>query len=615
MAWWRRERGPRPEYATFTANPGRTRVADRPALTAAAAPIDTTSRRHSTGFVQPWQEEAWQYYDELGEFRYGVEWLAGALSRVRLRAAEIQPGQDEPKIVDKGSAAELVSALCDGVSGRAQMMARLATLITVPGEGLLLGETPGAGAAERWTVLSLDEIRGRGGASAVAGGPATSGLEVLDAAKTLPGREQVWRPVAANHLLTRIWRPHARWSHLADSPARPARPILRELELVNRHIVAQYLSRLASAGMIVLPLELDFPVREEYQGLANGFVLEWLALAREAIQTPGSAAAAVPMPIQVPGEYTEKVKFIDFTTAMDRDIILKRDSVIRRLATEMSMPSEALLGMGDTNHWSAWQLEESGIKLHVAPPCETICHSLTVGYLRPRLEAGGEDPTRWVVWYDTSELTQRPDRSTNAQAAYDRMELSGKALRRETGFDEDDAPNPAELQEMLLRKAATYDLQGVALALEKLAKLDVRDSITVSGAGPDGQGDEQTGDTQGDPKDRKDPPADEGVPEREAPPVRAASAVPLLPAGPLRPSDVEAHRISLDFGGGQRVHHPAECQHRPAGCPVTWAAFYRDLPGPGTPGRYRLTLVDGHLAIGERVLSDQGDGAEPTRVR
>src|SRR5690606_37995192 len=45
-----------------------------------------------------------------------------------------------------------------------------------------------------------------------------------------------------------------------------------------------------------------------------------------------------------------------------------------------------------------------------------------------------------VVWYDDSHMIVRPNRGTDAQAIYDKGELSGEALRRENGFDENDAP-------------------------------------------------------------------------------------------------------------------------------------------------------------------------------
>ena len=51
---------------------------------------------------------------------------------------------------------------------------------------------------------------------------------------------------------------------------------MRELELVNRHITAQYLSRLASAGVIIFPDEIVFPVRPEFQDEPDPFLREWI---------------------------------------------------------------------------------------------------------------------------------------------------------------------------------------------------------------------------------------------------------------------------------------------------------------------------------------------------
>ena len=106
----------------------------------------------------------------------------------------------------------------------------------------------------------------------------------------------------------------------------------------------------------------------------------------------------------------------------------------------------------------AAQVEESGIKLHIAPDAEMICHALTKGYLMPVLRAEGErlgedlligpNGGRIVMWYDPSEIVQRPDKSDDAILAYDRMEINGAAMRRETGFSESDKPTPEDLEDM-----------------------------------------------------------------------------------------------------------------------------------------------------------------------
>ena len=177
-----------------------------------------------------------------------------------------------------------------------------------------------------------------------------------------------------------------------------------------------------------------------------------------------SAEAALKLPVGVDlGENTETkladvMMALDLSNPIDDKLIPQRESAIRRLATALDLPSDLLLGVSGMNHWGAAQVEESGIKLHIAPDAEMICHALTKGYLTPVLRAEGErlsedlltgpNGGRIVMWYDPSEIVQRPDKSDDAILAYDRMEINGAALRRESGFSESDAPTPEQLDDM-----------------------------------------------------------------------------------------------------------------------------------------------------------------------
>jgi hypothetical protein len=67
----------------------------------------------------------------------------------------------------------------------------------------------------------------------------------------------------------------------------------------------------------------------------------------------------------------------------------------------------------------------------------------------------GPNGGKIIAWYDTSELTAQPDKSAAAVLLYDRLELSGEALRRDSGFDESDAPTDEELSVMVWKKAIT----------------------------------------------------------------------------------------------------------------------------------------------------------------
>lgn len=555
------------------------------ALTAAAKQISAGTERVTPSLSQ-WQQEAWGMYEKLGEFSYAVDWRAAMTSRVRLRAARVDPGQDEPVITDEGEPAELVGLLFGGPGGVAEALETISVHLGVPGESWVVAEQRDG--AEWYRVCSTDEIRPRGQV-----------LEVLDEDNLFGGDK--WRALGKESLTSRVWEPDKRKRTMPTSTGRKALTVMRELELVNRKIIAEYLSRLASAGLLVIPSEVQLPVRPEFAGSPDGFAREFLAVASEAIATPGSAAAAVPVPMFVPAEYAELIRHIDFTLDSDEKLLEKRDSAIRRLATRLNVPAEILLGMGAANHWSGWLIDEQALKTHIVPHVETICHGLTVGYLWPRLKAAGvTDYWRWVVWYDASEITQRPDLSEGATLAYDRLELSGEAYRRQLGFDEADKPTAQEQEEQALRILIRA---GGASSLDALAALTgTPRPVTEPAPAPVGQ------DPPADPA--ADPPADErrnqGPPEGgDRPAQDPAAAVVAAAIAQAR----TRHRITVHPVTGQwsAVHHPQACRDRLFSCPVTHAAANHRGVMPGVPGDYECWLSPwGSLMVGARVYDRAG---------
>lgn len=577
MAWWqafsRRNTLPNPTTTTAAHEPQ--------ALTAAVTAV-TSPRTELLRKPDNWQEEAWGYYDDLGPFRYAVQWKSAMLSRVRIFAARLEPGEDEPVRADAGTAVDLMTTLGGGVSGQAKLMAQLATQLDVPGEGYLIGETVKVGetSIERWTVRSMDEVQAR-----------NRQFQVMDENSTSSSGAK-WRPLADNSLVNRVFRPHDRYHYLADSPARAARSTMRELELVNRHILAQYLSRLASAGVLLMPDEVTFPVREEFADANDPFMAEWIEIAKEAIAQPGTASAVVPIPMKMPGEWIKDVKHVDFTLKIDDKIIEKRDSAIKNLASQLNIPAEVLLGMGDLNHWGAWQVDEAALKTNIAPDAELICQAITEGYLQPRLKASGvQDYAQWVVWYDMSELALRPDRSGDAFQAYDRLEINSSALRRETGFDEADKPVGDELEEQALKVIIKTLPSGAGSALSQL----LGKQITIAPTAPIRPGETTTPATDG-ASTVQGPPATQDQP----PPADAGRAAAQARDDRMVRQARSLHAVRFAIGSGSELLHPATCAEHAYSCPFTHAAAkLATLPRPGTSGTYEARLdAFGQLSIG-----------------
>lgn len=461
-----------------------------------------------------WQREAWDFYHANGEFWYGTTWFSSAMSRVRLVAAKLSPGGDEPEILrddqpgdpgeedpaDETSAP--VSTLTDneraivriveqfggGIGGQSAIMKSLAVQLTVPGEGFVVGEQKplddvGTLSNPTWNVYSADEIRRkeRGSTKRTVTkfidriGPGVARAESL---YEIQVEEQRWEPLSGESIVCRVWQPDEQFHWRATSAALAALPILREIDLYNRRIIADLVSRLASNGILLMPQEATFVVNPNFKDAPDPFVAELIETASQAIKNPGSASAAIPIPIKVPSDLVDKFVHLTFAAAFDAGILDARDRAIKRLATTLAMPEEVLLGVSNVNHWTAWQIDESGIKIHIAPMAEIIVRALTIGYLEPMLAAAklpltGEDGSRYVIWYDVSELTAKPDLGDAADTAHADGSISDQAYRREKGFSEDDAPDDEQLKKQILRFLA---FQGNTQALGTLFP-DLKDAM------------------------------------------------------------------------------------------------------------------------------------------
>lgn len=438
-------------------------------LVASAAVL--TTARHNNPKYSTVQDQLWDYYYRLEEFSAAVNWKGNALSRVRLLAAEYIPGGDEPLPISEGPAAEAVARLAGGIGGQAQLMKLMGTHFNVAGEGWLVGREDEEG-EELWAVYSAAELRIKDGVYQ---------LKVADA-------QNAWVSLGADIMVVRFWRPDERFSYRASSTASHALGAMGELDLINKRIVAETISRLASNGILLYDRgKLSFPQLANPNG-ADGqdpFAQVLVEVGSRGIKDPMSAEAALKLPIGVDlGDATD-VKLsdvmmaLDLSNPIDDKLITQRESAIRRLATALDLPSDLLLGVAGMNHWGAAQVEESGIKLHIAPDAEMICHALTKGFLTPMLRANGDsligpNGGRIVMWYDPSEIVQRPDKSMAADEAYDRMEINSIAYRREKGFSESDAPTPAELDAMAEKLRLRAQASAVQVQ-ETIAEADEAD--------------------------------------------------------------------------------------------------------------------------------------------
>lgn len=416
-----------------------------------------------------WQNRAWLWYDTIGEYRYACAWVGNLLSRALLFVTE------NGKPTTNDDAMQAMDSLFGGHDGQREMLRQLGIQFTVAGEAYIVGEDGGEDPGDRWWVVAASEISKAG--------------EVWKV-----GKKEINDP-----LVMRLWRPHPRANNKPDSPSRAILPILSEIDGLTKHVSAQIDSRLAGAGILLLPDGISFATTasssggdHNVTGELDPFLEELMETMMLAIRDRSDASALVPIILQAPGEHLDKVRHVTFSTPLDEQSIELRKEAIRRLALGMDMPPEILTGTGEINHWGAWQVEEASIKAHTEPLLHIITDSLTEGYLRPYLEGAGmteEEARNFTIQADTSSMRLRPNRSKEAIELYDRAMLSREATVRENGFDEADMMDDGEKRDFFTQKVAsgstTPELVAEALRILGLPFSMPQETISVQEARPD----------------------------------------------------------------------------------------------------------------------------------
>ncbi len=406
-----------------------------------------------------WSQESWRQYDICGELHFATGWLASGVSRCRIIVADKDPsGKISSGSTKDADVVGLLAGLLNRPDVQAEMLRMAAVNLTVVGDFYLLAEPDETGQYSAWTVLSIQEV--------------FLGIEpgwiIVNVGDGLPRRLDL-----NECLLMRVHRPHPRRWWEADSPTRAALPILRELEELSKYLFATINSRLAGPGILGLPAEMTHPMPSgDVIPGQSAFMTVFTEAITTAIDDMSHPAALVPIIIEAPAQALAGIQWITNPNGNLTTVISDlRTKAIERLALSLDLAPDTLFGTGNASRWGQWTIEEQSIKHHIEPIVALVCAALNQGWLVPTLEAAGIDSSKYQIWYDASDLVQRADQGTVALDVYDRGELSGEALRRETGFSAADAPAGNEVQIKALLKILALAPQVAPALIPELAKL------------------------------------------------------------------------------------------------------------------------------------------------
>lgn len=446
-------------------------------ITAAAVRINLANKNEVEAVkarrqADKWQEDAWAYYDLIGEIKYAANLIASVTSRVRLYVgwvsdndiapANIQNVEDVPDEL-KARSAEALRLLESGNGGIAGLLRDAALNLFVSGECALVKEPAPFGSLyglDTWNIRSTSEIVAMDGRGTALG---------IKPRRNATPKEYI--KLDRNAFIGRIWRTHPQWSDEADSSLRGILDDCDQLLLYNRASRALTKTRIP-AGILLMPDELSNASQadgeiDENENPSNiiaplsddesqSFEEEFIDSIVTPIADETSAASVAPMVVRGPAEFLEKIRHLTFDRPLDGQISAQAERTLERILSALDLPKDIVSGMASVKYSNAITIEESLYKAHIEPLVLLIVDSLTVVFLRQVLINLGftpEDVMRVVVWYDPSAITTKPDKATAATTGFEMQTISAKAWRRANGFSETDAPTELEIaQRMAVEK-------------------------------------------------------------------------------------------------------------------------------------------------------------------
>jgi hypothetical protein len=433
--------------------------------------LPTEALRAISGTRQDWQSHAWGYRDAIGELRSGVQFLARAVSQVQFMPAQVNPGGDDPIPFDsdectvspalQAAAAEELARLPLGAGYG--FLGILVENLSIPGEVWLHGYYD-EGDNECWRVRSTDEVEVTpdGRLTIKEGGGLRREVRLRTDENSLDEDEP-------DEDLLRLWVPHPRYQHLADSPMRALLDVCEEIVLSGMELRAASRSRVMANGILLVPeglTLLNALVQDRSLANDNGFMAELQATLLAPIGNEGEAGAVVPAVLQGNAEDLDKIRHLKLERTTSDELLDRLERCLKRLGSGMDIPPEIVSGMSDVNHWTAWQIDAATFRHHIDPMTRIVGDAFTEGFLRPALlDRGFSRQEVWQVqvWRDAGNLTENPNRGADAKDAFDRGALGFKSLVEALGFSEADLPTPEEFAQIIAMKGGVDPTQSALI--------------------------------------------------------------------------------------------------------------------------------------------------------
>jgi len=245
--------------------------------------------------------------------------------------------------------------------------------------------------------------------------------------------------------VVRCHHPDPEWSGEAYSAVRRALPDIERYRSTVRNIARTLDSRLLTNGLIwFAPDDPDRPSRPSPDTpiqTVEQVMSDYTEIAWKALNDDSDFAAYAPFPVSG----ANKPEFVDVGRSLDPEVLAAETKALEAVGRSLDYPQQLLVqGPGAGNHWSDLLLKDDFLNSAIAPGLGEVCGYISTVAVRPLLEvmrargANLEDPVRYRVWYDLSDVAKRPDTSDQMLSAWRDGIASFEAVGQSIGLSHDE---------------------------------------------------------------------------------------------------------------------------------------------------------------------------------
>lgn len=463
----------------------------------AATAVDVTDQgqlaklRMATMVSKTRTNRAWEWYDKIGEIRFGINKSARqAGTAVLVPVQRVGTTLGKP-VIGNTSVNEVIAGIWSPNGGLRHLIQSFYKLMRMHGQGHLIRLRNDDGSHGGYEFISdeeliVEELTKRGEFALFRSTLPTSGANGMISEEL---KRSTWVEIKPEDYLGRVWYPHPKHSDMPDSPMYALDDVCEELYLLTLNVKAKLRSRLALAGILYVPSEVSEVMQtkgteDDQTRYSNDAVIDAIIKTlMHNVQHHGDASSQFPIIVRGPGEHAQNLVHITIPSDIYEVDIKLREEALGRVLHGLDIMPETVTGTGNSNHWGAWSQRDDDLKTNVIPDLEMLAWTLEQLVLVPELERMGEPTDAIGLWFDTTSATSRPNLAEDARQGQQAGVVSGAGYMALAGIDPEHAMPPDEYVRWLGAKIGDPYLATFGLPIAE--KIDW-EKVTVKSSQPTG---------------------------------------------------------------------------------------------------------------------------------